>query len=174
LSPDQLGCKSGKVGRTELSCMEVQQASWTVYTIQPVTARTANEGPVKIHYKCLVPIYDSSRNETVISKTELECSVSQFLHSDICERFIDFKDQSAYSVAGKYVDQSWEYINRTCDCGNWDRGRAISRKGIHKWGFPCSAAYKSCSAASYCSQPPMRRGSIRVRRCLAKKECGVA
>ncbi len=39
----------------------------------------------------------------------------------------------------------------------------IPRKGIHKWDFPCSAADKSCSAASYCSQLPMRRGSIRVR-----------
>jgi hypothetical protein len=30
---------------------------------------TANEGPVKIQYKCLVPIYVCiSRNETVISK----------------------------------------------------------------------------------------------------------
>ncbi len=41
---------------------------------------------------------------------------------------------------GKYVDQSWEYINRsqTHECGNWDWGRAIPRKGIHKCDFPCS------------------------------------
>ncbi len=33
---------------------------------------TANEGPVKIQYKCLVPIYTYiPRNETIISKTEL-------------------------------------------------------------------------------------------------------
>jgi hypothetical protein len=51
-----------------------------------------------------------SRNETVISKTELVCSVSQFLHSYICERFIYFQDRSAYSAAGKYVGRSWEYI----------------------------------------------------------------
>ncbi len=31
-------------------------------------------------------------------------------------------------------------INRsqTHECGNWDWGRAIPRKGIHKWDFPCS------------------------------------
>ncbi len=58
-----------------------------------------------------------------------------------CERYIYFQNWSAYSAAGKYVDRSWEYINRsqTHECGNWDWGRAIPRKGIHKWDFPCSA-----------------------------------
>jgi hypothetical protein len=46
---------------------------------------------------------------------------------------------SAYSAAGKYVDRSWEYINRsyTHECGNWDWGRAISFLGTHKWDFLC-------------------------------------
>jgi hypothetical protein len=42
----------------------------------------------------------------------------------------------------KYVDQSWDSINRsqTHECGNWGWGRAIPRKGlIHKWEFRCSA-----------------------------------
>jgi hypothetical protein len=41
----------------------------------------------------------------------------------------------------KYVDLSWDYINRsqTHECGNWGWGRAIPRKGIHKWDFRCSA-----------------------------------
>jgi hypothetical protein len=32
----------------------------------------------------------------------------------------------------KYVDWSWEYVNRskTYECGNWGWGRAIPRKGI--------------------------------------------
>ncbi len=40
----------------------------------------------------------------------------------------------------KYVNRSWEYINRsqTHECGNWDWGRAIPRKEIHKWDFLCS------------------------------------
>jgi hypothetical protein len=49
-------------------------------------------------------------------------------------------DRFAYSGAGKYVDRSWEYINRsqTHECGNWDRGRATSLLGIYKWDFRCS------------------------------------
>ncbi len=41
----------------------------------------------------------------------------------------------------KYVDRSWDYINRsqTHECGNWGWGRAILRKGIHKWDFHCGA-----------------------------------
>ncbi len=45
---------------------------------------TANEGPVRIQYKCLVPIYvfpEMKLCSLVISKTELECSVSQALGS---------------------------------------------------------------------------------------------
>jgi hypothetical protein len=40
----------------------------------------------------------------------------------------------------KYVDRSWEYINRsqTHECVNWDWGRAIRRKELHKWNFRCS------------------------------------
>jgi hypothetical protein len=58
----------------------------------------------------------SFQNITII------CSVSQFLHSYISERFIYFQDRFAYSAAGKYVDRSWEYINctQTHECGNWD------------------------------------------------------
>jgi hypothetical protein len=73
------------------------------------------------------------KNETVISKTELLCSVSQFLHSYICERFIYFQDWSAYSAARKYVDRSWEYINHSqtheChECGNWDEAAQFPEK----------------------------------------------
>jgi hypothetical protein len=41
----------------------------------------------------------------------------------------------------KYVGRSLEYINRsqTHECGNWDWGRAIPRKGTHKWDFRCIA-----------------------------------
>jgi hypothetical protein len=68
---------------------------------------------------------------------------SQFLHSYFCEKFIYFFDRSAYSAAGKYVDQAWEYTNhsQTHECGNWDWGRAIPRKGIYIWDFPCSVEH---------------------------------
>jgi hypothetical protein len=41
----------------------------------------------------------------------------------------------------KYVDQSCENINRSQkhECGNWDWGGAIPRKGLHKCHFRCSA-----------------------------------
>jgi hypothetical protein len=35
----------------------------------------------------------------------------------------------------------WTSCSQTHECGNWDRGRAIPRKGIHKWDFPCSARW---------------------------------
>ncbi len=45
----------------------------------------------------------------------------------------------------KYLDWSWEYINRskTHECGNWGWGRAIPRKGIYKRNGRCSADYTS-------------------------------
>jgi hypothetical protein len=47
---------------------------------------------------------------------------SQFPHLCVCERFIYSHNRSAYSVIGNYVDQSWEYTNRSQkhECGNWD------------------------------------------------------
>jgi hypothetical protein len=38
---------------------------------------------------------------------------SQFPHSCVCERFIYSLHRSAYSAAVKYLDRSWEYINRS-------------------------------------------------------------
>ncbi len=42
----------------------------------------------------------------------------------------------------KYVDWSWEYINRpkTHECGNCGWGRVIPRKGIYKRNCRCSVA----------------------------------
>jgi hypothetical protein len=47
---------------------------------------------------------------------------SIFLHSCVCERFIDSQDRSTYLAAAKYVDQSWEYINlsQIYECRNWE------------------------------------------------------
>jgi hypothetical protein len=66
---------------------------------------------MRIKYKCLVPIYvfpEMKLCSLVISKTELECSVSQFLHS-ARDLYIS-KDRSVYFAAAKYVDRSWEHI----------------------------------------------------------------
>ncbi len=80
--------------------------------------------------------------ETNIPRKGIAWSQSQFLHSCVYKRFIYSHDRSAYICCRKYVDRSWEYINlsQTHECGNWDWGRSIPRKGIHKWDFHCSAA----------------------------------
>jgi hypothetical protein len=67
---------------------------------------------------------------------------SQFPHSCVYERFIHiFSLLICLFCCRKYVDQSWEYINRskTHECGNRDWGPPIPRKGIHKWDFHCCA-----------------------------------
>jgi hypothetical protein len=65
---------------------------------------------------------------------------SQFPHSCVCAQLIYCHDLSAYSAAGKYVDLSWEYRNRsqTHECGNWDSALAIPFLRIRKWDFRCS------------------------------------
>jgi len=63
---------------------------------------TANEEPVRIQYKCLGPIYvfrEMKLCSLVFSKTELYCSVTQFRHSYICERFMYFQDRPVYFAA---------------------------------------------------------------------------
>jgi hypothetical protein len=86
------------------------------------------------------------RNETAgpcYPKQNYICSVSQFPHSCICERFIYSQDRSAYFAAAKEADQSWEYINcyhsQVHICRNWERGRTVSFLGLHKLDFRYSA-----------------------------------
>jgi hypothetical protein len=57
--------------------------------------------------------------ETKIPRKGIAWPLSQCPHSCVCEPFINSQDRSAYSVAGKYVDWSWEYINgsQTHECG---------------------------------------------------------
>ncbi len=66
-------------------------------------------------------------------------SESEFPHSCVCERFIYSHHRSALSATGIYVNQSWEYTNRSHECGNWNWGCAIPFLGINKWDFCCSA-----------------------------------
>ncbi len=86
-----------------------------------IHSRLHCEAPVRILYKCLVLIYVFQEIKLLFPKQNYS-SVSQILHSYIRERFIYFQDRSAYSAAGKYVNRSWQYINRsqTHKAGNWD------------------------------------------------------
>ncbi len=105
---------------------------------------TAIEGPVRIQYKCLVPIYvflEMKLCSLLISKTELTCSFTQFLHST-CERFI-FPGWVCIFCCSQICGPILEiYINhsQTHECGNWNWVRAIPKKGMHKWDFCCSVS----------------------------------
>ncbi len=83
--------------------------------------------------------------ETNIPRKGIAWPQSQFPHSYVCKRFIYSHHRSAYSQFCcknvLYVDRSWEYINhsQTHECGNWDWGRALPRKGTQNWYFRCSA-----------------------------------
>ncbi len=59
---------------------------------------------------------------------------SQFSDSCVCERII-IPRWSCRFCWRKYVDRSWEYVNRsqTHECRNWGWGRAIPRKGTYDY-----------------------------------------
>jgi hypothetical protein len=77
--------------------------------------------------------------ETNIPRKGIALPQSQFLHLCLWAIYI-FPRSICLFFCRKYVDQSLENINRskTHECGNGDWGRAIPRKGIHKWDFRCS------------------------------------
>ncbi len=94
---------------------------------------------VRIQYKCLVPIYVFPDIKMSVPKQSYNVlSLSFYTHMSVRDLYIS--RIGCLFPAGKYVDRSWEYINRsqTHEYGNWDWGRAIPRKGIHKGNFPCS------------------------------------
>jgi hypothetical protein len=79
---------------------------------------TANEGPVRIQYKCLVPIYVFPGMKLLFSNRIIIFCLPVPTLIYLWEIYI-FPDRSANSTAGKYVDRSWEYLNRsqTHECG---------------------------------------------------------
>jgi hypothetical protein len=97
------------------------------------------------------------RQNTEISKQifpekEYRCLSPNFhIHASVRDLYTVFPPSVCLFCWRKYVDRSWDYINRsqTNECGNWGWGRAIPRKGIHKWNFRCSAhlVRKNCSSA---------------------------
>jgi hypothetical protein len=80
--------------------------------------------------------YEQSKqqcNASVTDDTRIH-EPNAYIHVHIWERFMYiFQYQSAYFAAAKYVDGSWEEINRsqTHECRNWERGRAISFLEVH-------------------------------------------
>ncbi len=65
------------------------------------------------------------------------------IHVSVSDIYSHTHSRPACSAAGKYVDRSRVYINRsqTHACGNWDWGRAIPFLGIYKLDFRCCVPY---------------------------------
>ncbi len=113
---------------------------------------TANEEPLRIQYKMSGSHLCIPRNEFV------HCAALLFPKQNynfnfLSPRFIYFRNRSVYIAASKYVDHSWEYINRsqTHEWRIWDLGRASPFPGIHKFDFRYSACAMRISS---CSPPP--------------------
>jgi hypothetical protein len=61
-----------------------------------------NEGPERIQYKCLVPIYVFQEMKRLFPKQNYNVlSPSSYTYVYTCARFIYFQDWPAYSAAGK-------------------------------------------------------------------------
>jgi hypothetical protein len=86
-------------------CEKSQQCKKTSYS--SFRLYTANEGPVRIQYKCLVPIYvfpEMKLCVLLISKTKLQYSLSQFhihVHVSVSDLYIPSIDRYAYFAAAK-------------------------------------------------------------------------
>jgi hypothetical protein len=86
-----------------------------------------------VHCKHIIPkiryIYSQKRN----------CAVLVPISAFMCLWAIDLFPWSC-SAVGKYVDRSWECINRSeiHECGNWNWVCGIPFLGIYKWDFGCS------------------------------------
>jgi hypothetical protein len=105
---------------------------------------TANEGPVRIQYKCLVPIYFFPEKKLLFPK---ENSVSKFLHLYICEIFIYFQDRLPILLQGTMWTNPGNTVDKLfTDTWMWKLGLRSRnyQKRIHKWYFPCSVYTKYC------------------------------
>ncbi len=110
-----------------------------MYTIWPcntgfIDHYTANEGPVRIQYKCLVPIYAYPEMKLLFQNHNV-LSPSSYTHISVIHLYISRIGLPILlpEICGPFC----EYINRTqtYECGNLDWGRAIPRKGNINWIF---------------------------------------
>jgi hypothetical protein len=86
---------------------------------------------------CFLTAKQHRKFETNIPRKGIARPQPQFPHSCVCERDL-YTVSHDWSAAGKYVDWSWECINRS-KTHEWDWGHAIPFLGIHKWDFRCRA-----------------------------------
>ncbi len=97
------------------------------------------EGPVMIQSKCLVPIYVFPEMKLLFPKQNYNVlSLSSFTHISVRYLCISLTGLPILLQGKMWTDPGNINRSQTYECGNWDPGRAIPRKGIHKWDFPCS------------------------------------
>ncbi len=86
--------------------------------------------------------YNTENLKQLFPKKELR-SLSPNFHIHVCvsDQYTVFTGSVCQFCCRKYVDQSWEYINRsqTHKYGNWGWGSTIPILGLNKWDFRCSA-----------------------------------
>jgi hypothetical protein len=110
---------------------------------------TANEGPVRIQYKCLVFIYVFPKIKLLFSKRIVMFCLQDITLIYLWEIYI-FPGlvcifccrELCGLILGIYksLPDAWMW--------NWDWGGAIPRKGIHKWDFPYSVRFFVCYCVS--------------------------
>jgi hypothetical protein len=106
-----------------------------------VVLHIANEGPVRIQYKCLVTICVFPEWKPLFTKQNYNVlSFNSYTHVSVRDLYISriaclfcCSHICGPPILGIYINRS-----QTHECGNWDRG-AVPRKQIHKWDFRCSA-----------------------------------
>ncbi len=167
-------------------CLYVEGVIHCIQIIVLCTVHTANEEPpVRIQYKCLVPIYVFPETKLLLSKQNYNVLFpSSYTHISLRDLYIS-RIGLPILLQGNYMDGSWKYIHRsqTHECGNQEWGRAIPRKGIHKWDFPCSAVrnkkFKGKKSPSMlfhglfiASSPKLYFGNLSGTRCVGNKCTG--
>ncbi len=107
-----------------------------------------------VHCKDSLP-----KNRNKLTRNETARPRSQFLHPCFNERFTYSHDRSASSTEGKWVDRSWEYINRSeiHECRNgtilfWEYKIRIF---FAEWLIPCGC---DCVSRQWFSQLLMTGG----------------
>ncbi len=83
---------------------------------------TANEGPVRIQYKCLVPIYLFFPEMKLLFPKQkyYVLSPSSYTHISVRYLYISRIGLSILLKGNTYVDRSWEYVNRSQTHDKWD------------------------------------------------------
>jgi hypothetical protein len=137
------------------------------------TARTASEGPVKIHHNCLSPIYDSQKWNCYFQNIIIMFCLPVLTLIHLWEIYI-FQGSVCLFCCWEYVDQSWEYINhsQTHECGNLDWSHEFPEReyinGIFLAVRPTRTALLSAIAVSSRCVEGQKGcgllGSMRVRR----------